>query len=246
MRSRTADRKRRPRPSRAERVYQKALTQVARQVGAIINGFDPGDPSADPMISNILRRYADALNDWAVSTAGRMLTDVDQQERKTWATRTEEMGRALRDEIRKAPTGEALRGLMAEQVALIKSIPLEAARRVHELTLRGIEDGTRASEISREILRSGDVAESRARLIARTEVARTAANLTEARAAAVGSVEYIWRTSGDSDVRQDHKDLNGKVFRWDDPPVADQHSGARAHPGTIYNCRCYAEPIIPE
>ncbi|WP_288074655.1 phage minor head protein [Pseudomonas sp.] len=198
------------------------------------------------MISSILRRYADALNDWAIATASRMLSDVDQQDRKAWAARTEEMGRALRDEIRNAPTGEALRGLMAEQVTLIKSIPLEAAKRVHELTLRGIEDSTRASEISREILRSGEVAESRARLIARTEVARTAANLTEARATSVGSVEYIWRTSGDSDVREDHKDLNGKVFRWDTPPVADQHSGSRAHPGTIYNCRCYAEPIIPE
>lgn len=246
MRHRTADRKRRSRPSRAERSYQKALTQVARQVGSIIHGFDPADPAADPMISNILRRYADVLNDWAIATAGRMLADVEQQERKAWAARTEEMGRALRDEIRNAPTGEALRGLMAEQVTLIKSIPLEAAKRVHELTLRGIEDATRAGEIAREIQRSGEVAESRARLIARTEVARTAANLTEARATAVGSVEYVWRTSGDSDVRDDHKELNGRAFRWDSPPVADKRTGARAHPGTIYNCRCYAEPIIPE
>lgn len=243
MRSRTADRKRRTRPSRAERVYQKALTQVARQVGAIIHGFDPGDPAADPMISSILRRYADALNDWAVATASRMLTDVDQQERKAWAARTEEMGRALRDEIRNAPTGEALRGLMAEQVTLIKSLPLEAAKRVHELTLRGIEDGTRAGEISREILRSGEVAESRARLIARTEVARTAANLTEARATAIGSEGYIWRTSHDGTVRDSHKAMEGAFVRWDAPPTLDNLTG---HAGCLPNCRCWPEPVIPE
>ncbi len=40
----------------------------------------------------------------------------------------------------------------------------------------------RASEIAKEIMRSGDVAKSRATLIARTEVARTARVLTQARA----------------------------------------------------------------
>src|SRR5260364_82303 len=47
------------------------------------------------------------------------------------------MPHALRHEIRTAPTGEAMRALLDEQVTLIKSIPEEAARRVHEWALEG-------------------------------------------------------------------------------------------------------------
>ncbi|KAA8563216.1 NAD(+)--arginine ADP-ribosyltransferase EFV [Pseudomonas extremaustralis] len=246
MRLKTRDRKRnrnQVRASRAERQYQTSLSQVARQVGSIINGFPPGDPAAEPTISHMLNRYADLLNDWAVSTASKMLVEVNQQDRKAWAMLTEQMSQALRQEIRNAPTGQVMQGLLAEQVTLIKSIPLDAAKRVHELTLQGIEDGTRASEIAKEIQRSGEVSESKAKLIARTEVARTASTLTEARAKSVGSEGYIWRTSGDSDVRHSHAEMNGKFVRWDSPPTLDKMTG---HAGCFPNCRCYPDPVIPE
>ncbi len=246
MRSRTADRRKKQNPvrtSRAERQYQSQLSQVARQVGSIINGFPPGDPSVEPTISHMLARYSELLTDWAVSTASKMLVEVDHQDRKAWAVMTENMAKALREEIRTAPAGKAMQGLLTEQVTLIKSIPLDAAKRVHELTLQGIEDGTRASEIAKEIQRSGEVSENKAKLIARTEVARTASTLTEARAKSVGSEGYIWRTSGDSDVRHSHKEMNGKFVRWDSPPTLDKMTG---HAGCFPNCRCYPEPVIPE
>jgi len=216
---------------------------VARQVGSIINGFPPGDPAAEPTITTMLDRYAYLLNDWAVSTASKMLVEVNQQDQKAWAVMTENMSKALRDEIRNAPTGQVMQGLLAEQVTLIKSIPLDAAKRVHELTLQGIEDGTRASEIAKEIQRSGEVSESKASTIARTEVSRTASTLTEARARSVGSEGYIWRTSGDSDVRHSHAEMNGKFVRWDSPPTLDKMTG---HAGCFPNCRCYPAPVIPE
>lgn len=229
-----------------EEEYARKLRQVADQVGMFINGFTPGDMSSVPKITDILQRYSETLTQWAASTAGKMLADVERRDRALWLQISKEMSVGLRKEIRSAPTGNALRELLSDQVSLIKSIPTEAAKRVHELTLAGIENGSRSKEIAAEIMRSGEVARSRATLIARTEVARTASNLTEARAQHIGSTQYYWRTVGDSDVRSDHKELNGKVFSWDDPPIADKHSGARAHPGCIYNCRCYAEPIIPE
>lgn len=222
------------------------MQRLAEQVGHIIGAFPPGDPASVPTIQQMLRSYADALMPWATATAARMVEEVNQRDEAMWRTVGAEMSKELRRELQAAPTGETVKRLMAEQVTLIRSIPLEAAQRVHELTLKGLEDSTRAKEIAAEIGRSGEVAASRAMLIARTEVARTASNLTEARAQHIGSTHYIWRTSSDSTVREDHKKLNGKVFAWTDPPVADERSGARASPGCIYNCRCFAEPIIPE
>src|SRR5690348_8779908 len=228
----------------AELQYARQLRKVARQVGHLISGFDATDPSVVPTMRQMLEQYAKALEPWAVQTASRMLAGVDKRDENAWAELTRELSLGIRREVRTAPTGEVLRALLGEQVKLIKSLPLDAAQRVHELTLRGLEDSTRASEIAKEIARSGEVSMNRATLIARTEVARTASTLMQARAQHVGSVEYIWRTAGDSDVRESHRKMAGKVVRWDTPPHLSD--GTVTHAGQIYNCRCYPEPILPE
>ena len=192
----------------------------------------------------MLGKYAEALAPWAERAAAQMLAEVDARDRGMWEQLSDEMSRELRKEIRTAPTGARMQALLQEQVTLITSLPKDAAQRVHELTLAGIEDSTRAKEIAKEIARSGEVSVSRANLIARTEVARTASTLTQARAEHVGSEGYVWRTSGDSDVRHSHKQMNGKFVRWDSPPTLSD--GTTTHAGQIYNCRCYPEPVIPE
>ena len=127
------------------------------------------------------------------------------------------------------------------------SLPLDAAQRVHELTTGALYEGARANEIAAEIMKTGEVTRSRANLIARTEVGRSATTLTQARAESVGSVGYIWRTARDYDVRQRHKELEGTFHAWNDPPVATDpgQRPIRAHAGSIFNCRCYAEPVLP-
>lgn len=59
-----------------------------------------------------------------------------------------------------------------------------------------------------------------------------------------GVQEYIWSDSGDSRVRSGHHRLNGKKFRWDDPPVVDERTGRRCHPGEDFQCRCVAIPVF--
>ncbi|MEG6507839.1 phage minor head protein [Methyloligella sp. 2.7D] len=52
------------------------------------------------------------------------------------------------------------------------------------------------------------------------------------------TTHYIWRTRRDDRVRPSHRENEGKVFAWDDPPPT-------GHPGEAYGCRCWAEPYIP-
>jgi SPP1 gp7 family putative phage head morphogenesis protein len=173
-----------------------------------------------------------------------MLADVSRRDEKVWASLTGEMGYALREEIQGAPTGSMFRRLMEEQVHLITSLPLNAAERCHELVTGQLYGSARANAIAEHILQTGQVTESRAMLIARTEVGRAASALTQSRAQYVGSDGYIWRTAGDKDVRKLHRKLEGTFHKWDDPPVAGEN-GERAHAGAIYNCRCYPEPVLP-
>lgn len=224
-----------------ERWYGQQLRKIARHVGDIINAFTPGDPAADPVIRRAMEDYSILLGSWATQTSMRMLEGVRKEDDAMWRERSIGMSRALRDEIMNTPTGELMRVRMAEQVALIKSIPLDAGQRVHDWTMIGIEDGSRAKDVTAAIMNSTSVSEYKARRIAQTETSRTASMLTEARALQVGSEGYIWRTSEDGDVRPSHRAMNGKFVRWDSPPTIDKLVG---HAGCTPFCRCWSDVVI--
>lgn len=228
---------------KAERQYGVQLRKVARHVGDIIKAHDPATSAGMAEIRTILGKYSEVIEPWAKSAAARMIADVGRRDEKAWEENSKAMGRSLREELANAPTGKYLRAKLAENVKLIKSLPTEAAERVHKLTLEAITNAGRAGEVATEIARSGDVTVGRANTIARTEVARTASGLTEARARHIGSEGYIWRTAGDSDVRPSHRKMSGKFVAWSDPPTLDSMTG---HAGAFPNCRCYCEPVIPE
>lgn len=232
---------------KVERQYTASLRRVARHIDEIIRSISPtGEMTMEALaaVDSALARYADVINPWARAVASRMVAEVAARDEAAWFEVSRKMGRALRKEIDTAPTGQVMRERLAEQVKLITSLPREAAERVRTLANEGIVQGTRPAELAKEILRTGEVTESRAILIARTETSRTATELTRARAEHVGSTHFIWRTSGDSDVRPSHKKLDGKIFRWDQPPECDP--GHHALPGGIWNCRCWPETILPE
>lgn len=230
---------------RAERSYSRNLRSISRQIGVITKELAPHPDSLEAM----LREYAQMLVPWARSVASRMLSEALRRDDAAWNRLSKTMSRALAEEIRGAPIGGRLRELQQQQVTLITSLPLEAAERVHALALEiRVSTAGRAKELAAAILASGDVSKARANCIARTETARVASNLTQARAEFVGSEGYIWRTAGDLDVRKLHQKLNGQFVRWDAPPVAGKSKAGeiRAHAGCFPNCRCYAEPVVPE
>jgi len=200
--------------------------------------------SVGPLIK-ALDNYAETIEPWAESVARYMLADVSRRNEAAWRAHGDEIGRNLRRELADTPLGGVFRSMLAEQVKLIKSLPLDAAERVHDLVQEGMLQSTRSTTIAKTILESADIPAWRARLIARTEVSRAAVNLTQARAQAIGSEGYIWRTVGDADVRDTHQPMEGKYVRWDKPPKTDK-SLAPYHAGAGPNCRCYPEPVLPD
>jgi SPP1 gp7 family putative phage head morphogenesis protein len=228
--------------------FERQLAAVARQVGILIRGIAP-DGNVQlrdmPVLRAILKKYSETLEPWAQAVVEKMQAEISQRDLKAWHGLAESVGRNLKLEIQAAPVGMKMRQMREEQIKLITSIPVEAATRVHEFSQKLLVESGRADELKREILRSGQVSASKARTIARTEVAKTASTLTQARAEHIGSTHYIWRTSMDPDVRLYHKRLEGKPIAWGDPPVVSDN-GRRAHAGQDINCRCYPEPIIPD
>jgi SPP1 gp7 family putative phage head morphogenesis protein len=80
-------------------------------------------------------------------------------------------------------------------------------------------------------------------LIARTETAKLNASIARDSMQASGATGYIWSTADDERVREGHSVLDGEPFTWDNPPVTDERTGARNHPGEDFQCRCVSLPL---
>jgi SPP1 gp7 family putative phage head morphogenesis protein len=229
----------------AERWYSIQLRKIARHVGEIIKHFKIGDPTVVPEVQSVLRSYAQIITPWAKATGERMVAEVSRRDELAWKRTAQRMSRDLHKEIADAPIGEIVRQLQNDQVHLITSIPLEAAQRVQELTQEYVLGGKRYDELIPMIINTTGVTLSRATLIARTETAKAASSLVQARALHIGSDSYIWHSVQDIYVRKTHRNLNGTIHKWSDPPIAEDN-GDRHHPGNFPNCRCFAEPVIPD
>jgi len=218
-------------------------------VRQLITGIDPdGDLRLAGEVSRALTTYAQVLTPWAEAVAGQMIAQVAQSnwnQWDQWMNHSRDISRALKHEIEFAPTGVTLRALQAEQVKLIKSLPLDAAERVQDLALGNLYSGERADVLRKHLLETSEITENRAKLIARTETSRVHTNLIKARAEYAGSVGFIWRTSRDGDVRHSHKEQEGKFFQWDNPPKTD--AGLAPYvAGAGPNCRCWPQPVWPD
>jgi hypothetical protein len=245
----------------AEHTYAMQLRKVARHVGDLVKAFDPKNPRAVARLIDMLRRYSELLNPWARAVAQKLLNDVAQRDEKAWIAYGADLGVELRSQLATAPIGGELHKLLDEQVTLITSLPIEAGRRVQKLATEAITSSPRWTELAAEIMRTGEVTQHRANTIARTETSRAASSLTELRARHIGGDGYIWHAIMDADSRPalgsknfaamntlakgSHRKLDGTFHKWDEPPIVTP-TGERAHPGCIWNCRCWAEPVIPQ
>jgi SPP1 gp7 family putative phage head morphogenesis protein len=241
----------------AARSYGAALRAYAKQITRIIehyaeNGTIPEHRMFPLMLA--LNGYAAATKPWAAAVSKRMLMEVNRRNLTEWQRHSAEMSFQLRNEIKNAPVGATLAELGDYNVDLITSLPTDAAKRIQEASMNALIVGGRYPDQHAEIESALEAAnpdatdkwlKSRATLIARTETARAASLLTQARSSHIGSTHYTWKTAGDGNVRESHRKLNGTTQEWNDPPLSDPPDHY-SHPGQIWNCRCIAIPIISE
>ena len=135
-----------------------------------------------------------------------------------------------------------------ENSKLISSISTQYLDQVAQRSQDMLRSGTSPKHFSVELARIYGITMGRAKLIARTEVAKLNGQLTRARQMRLGISIYIWSTSKDERVRPSHDALEGKECLWDDPTVFRDPGGAWqkregigayiGHPGTDFQCRC--------
>ncbi len=141
---------------------------------------------------------------------------------------------------------------ISENVSKIKSIPNQTLDSMKQIMLDGFMDGKSIRDIQKRIQNEYDVTKGKAAMLARDQIATLNAQLTQMQMKDAGCKKYRWSSSRDSRVRDCHRELDGKVFSWDDPPEMWYNTkergrvmtGRKCHPGEDFCCRCVAIPIF--
>jgi len=122
----------------------------------------------------------------------------------------------------------------------------EEIPKLREEVQRSVFSGNRYENLAKTIVKSYGQSERKAKFLARQETSLMITKYKELRYSEVGVEEYIWtcvQGTSSHPVRPMHKALQGKIFRWDNPPVVNE-KGQRLNPGQDFGCRCYAKPIV--
>lgn len=238
--------------SSAEASFYRSLRKVAQHAGHIIDNHVEGASLKQPAeMMRVLEEYARRLGPWAARQSAKLLSQVSNSNKRAYAAKSKTIGTLLKLNVAEANVGKVALALMNEQVALIKSIPIEAGLRAQKIAFDAAVAGTRAApnedtiaELQKQLGLSTQVATSRAQLIAVTETARANSTINQARALAVGAKGYIWRATMDGATRKSHAKMNGKYVAYDKPPTLSD--GTAGHAGTFPRCRCYGEPVFDD
>lgn len=259
--------KRPPRyPEQAEREFKRITNSYMRLLNKLLKEHLPEIKNAADEEKN--RRHDDTTDLLAVVTkVFEKIANELQRDMEAFGLehRVEDMAKLTRklsiNEWKKAVestlgiqladdyyTGELFRKLMKEwidnNVDLIKTIPNDSLSQMRELVLEGYRNGKPTTKIVKEIQEVYGMTRRHAQLIARDQIAKLNGQIARLQQEDAGVSEYIWSTSGDSRVRQGHKALDGKRFKWSDPPIVDAKTGRRCHPGEDYQCRCVALAVF--
>lgn len=237
----------------AEREFFRALKSVAEQSSKIVYQHSNGKAelkNIDVMMKR-LTAYAEQLGPWATAQSAKLLQSVQKSNARAYRAQSKIMGQAIKEGVIEGEVGKTAMALINEQVALIKSLPIEAGLRAQSIAAKNFENGMRAypdpavvQQLQDEMGMTEQVAVNRAKLIARTETARANASFVQTRAVAIGVTHYIWRTTMDGAERHSHAKMNGKMIAYDKPPSLSD--GTTGHAGTFPNCRCFQDPVLPK
>jgi SPP1 gp7 family putative phage head morphogenesis protein len=209
--------------------YKNQMKMVDKYLSRIDPEEVSGKVAVNHLFDNAIKRTEKSFEkNVAAITLTPSLTDAQRKQiTDEWRTRAH----------------SSIKGLVEDQVSDLR-----------KAVAKSVEVGTRYSNLTKSIIHYNGVSKGRCKLIARQETKSLVNGYAQDRYSDAGVTEYYWRCVHGTPahpVRDQHQHLNdlsdrGQTFRFDDPPIvsAPGDPEERANPGTPYNCRCRAIPIV--
>lgn len=129
---------------------------------------------------------------------------------------------------------------------LIKTIPQDIKERFESVFLNNVNNFDQEA-ILKQVETIDGISKRRARTIARDQVQKAIGEYHATREQALGFEYYVWQTSKDERVstgKGGHRQLEGKLYRYDTPSAVIDSYGNIGHPAQRVNCRCRRKAVI--
>lgn len=268
-------------PSDVERYYRTQLRSLVRAIRKEV------DREVMPILSETKEEYtADSrptMDSWIDRIKSALARIIDRFSSDAYESMYENVATTYVRRMDASVTGETVRSVeravgvdirpmmssmsdyiessIAQNVALIKSIPDQYLKDVQTLVYQGTADGLTPSAIAKRLTEETDVSDRRAKMIARDQSAKITSQITQRRQEDAGIRYYRVSTAGDERVTGRpggrypnariscwgiaNKDIGfGKgVYTWKDGATWGGQSGL--HPGRHHpQCRCTATPVF--
>ena len=238
---------------RIENEYVKSLYTLCDMFRKIAESVGEDQELYRQRMNNFQNSYQ--YEKFITSAVKRMVTPLSSINEQTWrkaarkSTRSKFLYGLLIDDIKQ--NHEAMiNDQIITNASLIRTLPNDVAEKVVKNIAEEAIKGKRARSIEKIIRQDTDKhSRASARLIARTEVAKTQSAITKSRAQNLDMNWYVWRTALDGNrVRKSHRLMEGVIVNWNDPPSPEELDGEQSvghyHAGNIWNCRCYSEVLL--
>lgn len=211
---------------------QKRITQYGGEKA------EDASPASD-MLKAIRKRFRqwrktfdDAAQEAADWFAAHTMNSVDASVKAAFVAGT---GVGVKFQFTRA-MNNSFQSIVAENVALIKSIPEKAFSELIGMVMRAVREGRDLGYLSDMIEDRHDVTRRRAEFIAEDQTNKATEALSRVRLNEVGikKVEWIHVTRSNA-ARQSHIDMDGKIFNLNEG-LYDYSVGRKVFPGELPNC----------
>lgn len=147
---------------------------------------------------------------------------------------------------------EVSNAIVAENVALIKSIPPQYFTDITGSVMRSITTGAGLSTLIPQIQKYDGVTERRARNIALDQTRKAYNSINKQRMQAIGVKQFEWiHSGGGQHPRKSHVAMSGNIYSFDNLPVINKEQVDAGYegpvtgiPGQAINCKCTMVPIV--
>jgi len=199
------------------------------------------------ILLNALSKKFDDIFGPAVGIIERMVNAADKSSKSATAQSMKDItgGLTVKTDVMSADMRETMKALITQNVSLITSIKDQYLKDITGAVMRSITSGQGLNELLPQIQNIKGITERRAKNIALDQTRKAYNSINSDRMRKVGVKKFEWIHSGGSlNPRQDHIDMNGNIYSFDDLPVIDKRTGERGLPGQAPNCKCTMRPVV--
>ncbi|WP_321905136.1 phage head morphogenesis protein [Paraburkholderia tropica] len=235
-------------------LIQRMCAEAERDLKAMFNdpGYAMDAVDGNPVsrsriiINHLKRKYGAYFTKLAKSATDRMIKQTVRHSTVTLGMSLRELGAELELSPKFLESGRLREIVMAstqEAAQLIKTIPDNYLSQVQGQVMRSITTGSGMETLMPFMREKYGQNVRKARSVANDQTRKAYSSISNARLQAAGVKKFEWcHSHGGKTPRKQHLDWNGKIFRFDQPPVDDAFGAVL--PGIAINCRCFARPIL--